>query len=212
MQDDKKRPKQAIGRPRSNRSRDAILSAVRTLLLGDGYAQLTIEGVAQKAGVSKATIYRWWRTKGELVLEAAEREISIGVVPDTGNSAADLDAAISQLIDTFSQRLASIVIFAAITTAGEDKIMARIFRDRFVYPWRASVVEALDRARDRGDVSSHDTQFILDVIVGTVFQRTLVLKEPMVEGLKANLLRVVFGSDHAGEIGDRLPNTSNDQD
>ena len=185
------------GRPRSEQSRAAILAAVRKLLLKNGYANLTIEAVARRAGVSKATIYRWWKTKGELVLEAAEQEIAIGTVPDTGDSRADMDAAIGQLIDTFTRPLASIVIFAAITTGGSDPKMAQIFRDRYVYPWRVSAFEALERARARGEVAAEDLHFLLDVIVGTVFQRTLVMKEPMIEGLKENLLGVIFGPDMA---------------
>ncbi len=181
------------GRPRSERSKSAILAAVRNLLLKDGHANLTIEAVARQAGVSKATIYRWWTTKGELVLEAVEDEIAIGTVPDTGDSTADMDAAIGQLIDTFTRPLASIVIFAAITTGGSDPKMAQIFRDRYVYPWRVSAFEALERARRRNDVVSKDLHFLLDVVVGTVFQRTLVMKEPMIDGLKENLLDVIFG-------------------
>ncbi|WP_413717078.1 TetR/AcrR family transcriptional regulator [Silicimonas sp. MF1-12-2] len=183
------------GRPRSERSKAAILAAVRKLLLKDGYVNLTIEAVAQEAGVSKATIYRWWKTKGELVLEATEQEIAIGTVPDTGDSRADMDAAIGQLIDTFTRPLASIVIFAAITTGGSDPKMAQIFRDRFVYPWRVSAFEALERARRRGEISAEDLHFLLDMIVGTVFQRTLVVKVPMIEGLKENLLGIIFGRD-----------------
>lgn len=185
------------GRPRSERSKTAILTAVRKLLLKNGYTALTIEAVARQAGVSKATIYRWWNTKGELVLEAAEKEIAIGTVPDTGDSRADIDAAIGQLIDTFTRPLASIVIFAAITTGGSDPKMAQIFRDRYVYPWRVSAFVALERARARGDVSAEDLHFLLDVIVGTVFQRTLVMKEPMIDGLKENLLGVIFGTVRA---------------
>ncbi|WP_413717034.1 TetR/AcrR family transcriptional regulator [Silicimonas sp. MF1-12-2] len=185
------------GRPRSERSKTAILAAVRKLLLKDGYSNLTIEAVAQEAGVSKATIYRWWKTKGELVLEAAEQEIAIGTVPDTGDSRADMDAAIAQLIDTFTRPLASIVIFAAITTGGSDPKMAQIFRDRFVYPWRVSAFEALERARGRGEISAEDLPFLLDMIVGTVFQRTLVVKVPIIEGLKENLLGIIFGRDRS---------------
>lgn len=180
------------GRPRSERSKAAILAAVRKLLLKNGYSKLTIEAVAQRAGVSKATIYRWWRTKGELVLEAAEQEIAIGTVPDTGNSYADMDAAIGQLIDTFRRPLAAIVIFAAITTGSSDPKMARIFRDRFVYPWRVSALEALERARARGDIFAEDLHFLLDVIVGTVFQRTLVMKESMIDEQKEKLLDVIL--------------------
>ena len=193
MNDEDATKRQVIGRPRSLRSKEAILSAARSLLLKDGFAKLTIEAVARKAGVSKATIYRWWESKGELVLEAAEAEISIGVVPDTGSSAADMDAAIGQLIDTFSRPLAAIVVFAAITTGGNDPKMAQIFRDRYVYPWRVSAHDALARAKRRGEVNVEDIPFLLDLIVGTVFQRTLVVKEPVIDGLKENLLRVVFG-------------------
>lgn len=191
LDDDVRKPRSA-GRPRSGRSKDAILSSVRSLLLKRGYAKLTIEAVAREAGVSKATIYRWWETKGELVLEAAEGEISIGLVPDTGNPAKDVETAIDQLVETFSRPLASIVIFAAITTGGNDPRMAQIFRDRYVYPWRVSAAEALMRAQGGAAELVGDPQFLLDVIVGTVFQRTLVVKTPLVEGLKENLMGLIF--------------------
>jgi AcrR family transcriptional regulator len=188
MEDD--RPKR--GRPRSSRSRDAILEAVRQRLLADGYLRLTMEAVAAEAGVSKATIYRWWKTKGDLVLEAAEADISIGRVPETEDPRADVAGAIDQLVDTFSRPLASIVIFAAITTGGNDPVMAQIFRDKYVYPWRMSAAAALGRARSRGRADPGEVQFLLDVIVGTVFQRTLVLKEPNTAGLKHRLVDLVL--------------------
>lgn len=106
-----------------------------------------------------------------------------------------MDAAIGQLIDTFTRPLASIVIFAAITTGTSDPKMAQIFRDRIVYPWRVSAFEALERAKGRSEISTEDLHFLLDVIVGTVFQRTLVIKEPMIDGLKESLLGIIFGRD-----------------
>ncbi len=188
MEDD--RPKR--GRPRSPKSREAILHAVRQRLLADGYLRLTMEAVAADAGVSKATIYRWWKTKGELVLEAAESEISIGRVPHTKDPHADVAAAIDQLVDTFSRPLASIVIFAAITTGGNDPVMAQVFRDRYVYPWRVSAAKALARALPEDEAEAYNVQFLLDVVVGTVFQRTLVLKEPNTSGLKCKLMALVM--------------------
>ncbi len=184
------RPKR--GRPRSSKSREAILRAVRQRLLADGYLRLTMEAVAADAGVSKATIYRWWKTKGELVLEAAESDISIGHVPQTEDPRADVAAAIDQLVDTFSRPIASIVIFAAITTGGNDPVMAQVFRDKYVYPWRVSAAEALARALPEDGAEAHHVQFLLDVVVGTVFQRTLVLKEPNTSGLKRKLMTLVL--------------------
>jgi len=180
------------GRPRSKRAREAILEAVRQRLLADGYLRLTMEAVAADAGVSKATIYRWWKTKGELVLEAAEGDISIGLVPETEDPRADIEVAIDQLVDTFSRPLASVVIFAAITTGGDDPIMARTFRETYVYPWRVSAAAALERTLPVGNAKAADIQFLLDVIVGTVFQRTLVLKEPNSFGLKHRLVALIL--------------------
>ena len=187
------RPKPARGRPRSGKSTEAILAAARELLHETGYTRLTIEAVAARSGAGKATIYRWWPTKGELILEAARAEISIGTVPDHGNLRDDLSAAIRQLVETFSRPLASAVIFAAISPSDTDLPMAANFRDRHVYPWRVSAAEAIRRGIARGELdASTDIQFVLDVIVGTVFQRTLVMKEPAVEGLVDKLLALVL--------------------
>lgn len=182
------------GRPRSEETRRAILEATRQLLGEVGYTRLTLTEVAARAGAGKATVYRWWPTKGDLVLEAAWDRIDIGVVPDTGTTRADLRIAVRQLVRTFSDSLASVVIFAAISTAEHDPYMARAFRKRHVYPWRASAAEALERGIARGDLpAGTDVRFLLDVVVGTVFQRTLVLKEPDVEGLTEKVLALVFG-------------------
>ncbi|WP_299731999.1 TetR/AcrR family transcriptional regulator [uncultured Tateyamaria sp.] len=164
---------------------------MRKQLLADGYLRLTIDAVAAEAGVSKATIYRWWKTKGELVLEAAEADISIGLVPETADPRVDVEAAIDQLIETFSRPLASVVIFAAITTGGNDPVMAQIFRDKYVYPWRVSATSTLVRALPKHKSHSENVQFLLDVIVGTVFQRILVLKEPNTAGLKDRLIALI---------------------
>ena len=102
------------GRPRSEEARADILQATRELLLEEGYTKLAITHVAQRAGVGKTTVYRWWPTKGELVLEAAEDCIAIGEVPDSGRTSEDLRIASEQLIRTFSDPLATVVIFAAI--------------------------------------------------------------------------------------------------
>src|SRR5690606_31458157 len=74
----------------------AILDAVLRLLEAEGYGALTIEGVARRAGVGKQTIYRWWKCKAELVLEAyANHAASKSPVPDKGSLRADLEAFLS---------------------------------------------------------------------------------------------------------------------
>jgi AcrR family transcriptional regulator len=177
------------GRPRSRRSHDAILAATLEALAEVGYRRLTIEGVAHRAGVSKATIYRWWKTKAELVLEAAADHLAIGLVPDSGSTRADLLAAAEQLTTTFSDQIAGIVILAAIARVDDDPEMAAEFRRRWVLPWRASASAALERGVARGDLRRGlDVDLALDILVGTVFQRTLVVAEPKTEGLPRALV------------------------
>ena len=87
------------GRPRSQKARKAILGAVRETLLSDGYVGLRMESVAARAGVSKATIYRWWPTRGALALEAAEPDISIGTVPESVDALADMLGATADSVE-----------------------------------------------------------------------------------------------------------------
>ena len=75
------------GRPRSEDSHEAVLGAVLDLLDKEGYGAVTIEGVARQAGVGKQTIYRWWKSKAELVLEAyANHSASKLPMPDKGHA------------------------------------------------------------------------------------------------------------------------------
>lgn len=181
------------GRPRDPATHESILDATRRLLLEEGYHRLTFEGVAAEAGTSRSTVYRWWSTRGALVLEAAADNIDIGRVPDTGNSVEDLRAAIRQLITTFSDRLAGIVIMAAVANLDDDPQMASTFREDVVYPWRSTAADAIRRAIERGDLPADtDVQFILNVIVGTVFQCTITPATAMTEGLEDALLDLVL--------------------
>ena len=177
------------GRPRDLDTHEAILEATRFILLDQGYHRLTIEAVARRASTTRSTVYRWWPTVGSLVLEAAADSIDIGEVPDTGDSRRDIEAAIRQLIDTFSDPLAKIVIMAAVANLDGDHDMATRFRETAVYPWRSTAAAALARAQDRGDLAANvDPNFLLNVIVGTVFQCTIVPASPMLDGLEDGLL------------------------
>ena len=79
------------GRPRSEASWQAILAAAMELVAETGYAELTIEGIAARAGVGKQTIYRWWPSKADILLEAGATKAELHVpVTDQGSYRADL--------------------------------------------------------------------------------------------------------------------------
>lgn len=177
------------GRPRDARSHQAILAATLEMLQQVGYQRLTMEGVAKRAGVGKATIYRWWASKLDLVLEAAAPHLEIGLVPDTGSTRGDLLAGADQVIRTYADPIAALVIFIVVAALEEDPRLRLTFRDRWVLPWRASLAEALERGIARGDLpASVNIQFAIDLLVGTVFQRVLIVPEPLTEGLAGDLV------------------------
>jgi AcrR family transcriptional regulator len=181
------------GRPRSRRAHEAILEATRSLLLENGYPALTIEAVAARAGTAKTTVYRRWSTKGALVLEATAEHLAIGIVPDSGSTRTDLEVAVRQMAETFSDRLAAIVMLAVIANLDEDPFMARTFRTEIVYPWRTSAAAALERGVARGDLPPDaDIPFLLDVIVGTVFQRAVINARSEMDGLDEAILDLVL--------------------
>lgn len=164
-------------------------------MISSGYSNLTIEGVAECAGVAKTTIYRWWPSKAALVLDAAAEQLEIGLVPDTGDTREDLTTAVHQLVATFTDPLAGSVILAVVAHLEADPWMAATFRDRWVYPWRQSASEALQRAAGRGDLPDDtDISLLLDVMVGTVFQRALTVAEPNVDALEHSLVDLILGS------------------
>lgn len=189
-------PKRLPGRPRDEEAGRAILQATRDVLLEAGYPGLTIEGVAERAGVAKTTIYRRWSTKGELVLDATSDHLEIGLVPDTGHSRTDLVTAVEQLVATFGDPLAGKVILAAIARLDGDPYLAASFRERWVYPWRLSARQALERADQRGDLpADSDIDLLLDIVVGTVFQRTITMAEANTRDLSRDLVDLILGPD-----------------
>lgn len=87
------------------------------------------------------------------------------------------------------------MIFAAISTMERDPVMAQVFRDHYVYPWRRSAAAAIRRGVDRGDLAPDtDVGFLLDVVVGTVFQRTRVVEEPDTAGLSDRIVELVMSA------------------
>lgn len=118
------------GAPRSEKARLAILEAVSVLFQQRGYEQLTIEGVAHEAGVSKQTIYRWWSTKSDLVAECLlEGHLFPGqlTLPDTGDLHADLIDWVDQVIDLIQEPAGRSLVTSLVAAATEnEKIGARL--------------------------------------------------------------------------------------
>src|ERR1700733_12786873 len=122
----------ARGRPRSEASRGAIIAAANELLRTVGLHRMSIEAVAELSGVGKATIYRWWPSKGTLALDAyLENMQSKAMLPDTGNGAEALHRHAESVIRFYSGPEGR--IFAQfMAEAQSDAHLAEEFRTRFL--------------------------------------------------------------------------------
>jgi AcrR family transcriptional regulator len=140
---------QAAGRPRSEEAHRAILDATLSLLVEVGYSALTVEGIAQRAGVGKATIYRRWPSKLPLLIEAFG-ELPAFEEADTGSLAGDLDHILRSYVRVYNTTpLGAVVPSLAGELPHNPELMdlfAPVVRER-----RKPLIRALDRAVRRGE-------------------------------------------------------------
>src|SRR5262252_1923769 len=120
--------KRPPGRPRSEKARQAILRSTLKVLGKSGFSDLTMEGVADRAAVGKATVYRWWPNKGALIADAFASSTTRKLrFPDTGAVRTDMSRQMRQLIKVFRSPRGRIV--SAILAAGQsDKELIAAFR------------------------------------------------------------------------------------
>jgi AcrR family transcriptional regulator len=163
------------GRPRSEDSHEAILDAVLQMLELEGYGALTIESVARQAGVGKQTIYRWWKSKAELVLEAyANHAASKLPMPDKGTLRADLEwffcSAFKRLTDISGPTMRGLMADAVY-----DPEFLEILREVLIAKRRAVLLVVLERGRLRGELRPDaDLDVMSDLLFGALWYRLLV--------------------------------------
>jgi AcrR family transcriptional regulator len=181
--------KRAPGRPRSESSRQAILMAALALVAEAGYANATIEAIAARAGVGKQTIYRWWPTKADVVLEAgaikADRYVP---VTDHGSYTADLRAFLEASYAMANQAQIADLLRALMAEAQIDREFGERFRTAFLQRRREALAVITDRARQRGDLPGRpDPGTVADIVFGTIWYRVLATGEPFGDQLVDDL-------------------------
>jgi AcrR family transcriptional regulator len=171
------------GRRRSERSHHAILAATQALLLERGYADLTIEGIAARAGVGKQTIYRWWPSRAALVLEAyLAGEEAVRLPAESNSVREDVRALLRWLIAVLAEPTGGPVVAGLVSDLQHDADLAEGFRREVVPARRAAMLAALERARARGELRADaDLELAVDALHGAVFYRLLLSGEPLDE-------------------------------
>jgi AcrR family transcriptional regulator len=164
---------------RSRRAESAILEATIALLSEVGFGGLTIDGIAARAGVGKATIYRHWSSKAEVALEAFRAFIPPLDDPDTGSLADDLRGILHQLADGLSNSPLAGILPSLVEAAERDPEVERLFKE-FGTTRRNVLRGVLSRAAARGELRAGlDHDVVIDLLVGPIFTRRLVTRGPL---------------------------------
>ncbi|WP_084259235.1 TetR/AcrR family transcriptional regulator [Microtetraspora malaysiensis] len=157
---------------RSESSRQAIFAAAAELCAERGYGRLTIEAIASRAGVSKKTIYRWWPSKGAVILELIDEAATADAHhPDTGDLATDLRTQLTAVIGMLTPPHTS-VFAGVIAEAQHDPALARDLRERLIEPRIAQFKDRMRRAQQQGQLSPDaDLDVALDLLYGPLYHR-----------------------------------------
>lgn len=160
----------SAGRPRSEEAHQAILDATLELLAEVGYSALTVEGIANRAGVGKATIYRRWSSKLPLVVDA------FGGLPaledaDTGSLAEDLKTMLRAYLELFHASPLAIVLPSLAGERAHNPELSQLF-DPMMKVRRQPLLRAFERAAKRGEVAPDlDHELAADLVVGPIAVR-----------------------------------------
>jgi AcrR family transcriptional regulator len=178
------------------RSRQAILDATLQLLAPDGdVGSLTVEAVAARSGVAKTTIYRRWRDKWELALDA----VMIDTLPqfddpvDVGDTRKELLTFVNSVVKMLAATPYGPAMQGLVSQIATDPELARVYREQVVQPRLAQLAPVIKRGIARGDLRPDtDVRLVHELLVGPIFYRLLFSGAPLDRNLGPRLVDAIL--------------------
>ena len=194
--------------PRAERSKQAILDATRELLAeGGDVGSLTVEAVAARSGVAKTTIYRRWRDKWELALDA----VMIDMLPgfsnpvDVGDTRKELITFVTSVTKMLSSRPYGAAMQGLVSQIATEPQLARVYREQVVEPRRAQLAPVIERGVARGDLRPDtDVRLVHELLVGPIFYRLFFSGGPIDRKLGVHLVDGILDGFSPAAKGTRL--------
>jgi AcrR family transcriptional regulator len=189
-----KREPKPRGRHRSLEAEAAILKATLHLLERKPLRKVTMDAIAERAGVSKATIYKWWPNKSLVALDAYLAGMTEQVImPDTGSAELDFTQQLKSLMAFYTSPLGR--LFGQFLAEGQsDPEFLALFRERFLYARRNAARVMWQRGVDRGEVRREiDSEIVLDLIYGPMVFRLLAGHGSLCAQESEAVVAAVFG-------------------
>ena len=172
------KPERGRGRPRDEAARRRILNAALELMDETSFTQVTIEAIAERAGASKTTVYRWWPNKAQLAIEAFREAVAPELpLRDTGSLHKDLTLQMQNFARVLSGR-GGRMLRSFLVAARCDPEVAEAFRTIWSDPRRAEAKSMLRQKQSTGQLRQDaDLDLVLDSLYGPLYYRFLVKNE-----------------------------------
>lgn len=156
------------------------MQAANELLESEGFAAVTVEAIAERAGVSKATIYRWWPNRAAVVMDGFLSVVSSEVpFPHTGHAREDIRTHMRRLAEAFGGKMGRTV--AALIAEGQaDPELAEALRSHWLSVRRTEAREILELGIECGELRDDiDPEVAVDILYGPIYYRMLVGHAPL---------------------------------
>ncbi|MFE2431876.1 TetR/AcrR family transcriptional regulator [Streptomyces sp. NPDC059373] len=189
------------GRPRSEARRAAILAAAGDLMMEGGLRAATMEAIAARAGVGKATVYKWWPSRGAVALEGFMlRAASSWSLPEDASAPEALRILAVASVRLFTRSPAGPLMRALAADAQSDPEIAQALREQWLGPRRAVAAEVIREGIARGELRADlDMAAVLDLVFAPVYYRLLFSHEPLDEAFAERCIdHVLTGIATAG--------------
>ncbi|MDF1604530.1 TetR/AcrR family transcriptional regulator [Nocardioides sp. YIM 152315] len=173
---------------------ESIRRATLELAHERGFAKLSIEAVAARAGVGKHTIYRRWPSKGALFLDAV-LALNEGAFeyPETGDIVADLRQQMYAAVDLLGRPPLGPLYRSLLGEAQHDPAVSAALNERFIAPQTQRTIARLEKARDRGQLSpDFDLELAMSILSGPIYFQVLIADEPVTHDYVDKVLAALF--------------------
>ncbi|MEL6461803.1 MAG: TetR/AcrR family transcriptional regulator [Cyanobacteria bacterium J06621_15] len=185
--------KQGRGRPRCEEAHKKILKAAYEMLDEVGFMDLTIEGVAARAEVGKPTIYRRWKTKAQLAMDAFLSGVNPEIAfPDTGSVEEDFREQMNKIVKLMNSSRGEILATVIGSGQVDDNLMVA-FRENWLLPRREDAKRIFQRGVEREELRDDiDAELAIDTLYSPLFYRLLLKHLPLSETFVDEIIDVVF--------------------
>jgi AcrR family transcriptional regulator len=194
------------GRPRSETARRAVLDTALRLCQDGGYQALTVKGIAEGAGVGRQTVYRWWPTKQDVLIDAL-RDLGLRKAehldPDTGDTLRDLRTLMNATF-TLTRRFTGKALIGLMAEAQHDPDLSRRLQSTVIGPRRQALRAILARGVARGELAAEDWELDLavDFAFGTMWYRLISHHAPVDASLAEQITAALATLLHAGSAAE----------